>query len=60
MMTLEERERATHIADRLIELYVRRDPAYTIADWRQADRLQTEIDVANAERRQLRAQGADD
>jgi molybdenum-dependent DNA-binding transcriptional regulator ModE len=56
----EKRERATHMADRLIELYVRHDRARTAADWRQAERLQAEIDTAAAARRQLMAQGADD
>ena len=58
MLTIEERALATHIADRLIDLYTQRDQACIDEDWRRARVLQAEIDEAAAERRQLLAHAA--
>jgi hypothetical protein len=53
MLTAEERALATHIGDRLIELYVERDQARTESDWNRVSELQDEIDVAAAQRREI-------
>ena len=53
MLTAEERALATHIGDRLIELYVERDEALTDRDWGRMRELQDEIDEAAAQRRDI-------
>jgi hypothetical protein len=53
MLTSEERALATHIGDRLIELYVERDQARTDRDWDRVRELQDEIDVAAAQRQEI-------
>jgi hypothetical protein len=53
MLTAEERALATHIGDRLIELYVERDRASTDRDWDRVRDLQDEIDAAAAQRQEL-------
>jgi hypothetical protein len=53
MLTAEERALATHIGDRLIELYVERDQASTERNWGRVRELQGEIDAAAAQRREL-------
>jgi hypothetical protein len=53
MLTVEERALATHIGDRLIELYVERDHARTEKDWDRVRALQDEIDVAAAQRQEI-------
>ena len=53
MLTHEERAVVIDLSDRLIDLYVRRDDAVENGDLRRADRLQTEIEAAAANRQQL-------
>jgi hypothetical protein len=53
MLTAEERALATHIGDRLIELYVERDQALTEKDWDRARELQDEINVTATERQEI-------
>jgi hypothetical protein len=53
MLTSEKHARVTHIADRLIELYVERDQACIDGDWRRARELQAEIDETAAQRREI-------
>ena len=53
MLTTEERALATHIGDRLIELYVERDEAVLARDLDRVHNLQTDIDEAAAQRQKI-------
>jgi hypothetical protein len=53
MLTMEERALATHIGDRLIELYVERDEAVLAGEIDRVHDLQAEIDEAAAQRREV-------
>jgi hypothetical protein len=53
MLTMEERALATHIGDRLIELYVERDEAVLAGELDRVHDLQTEIDEAAAQRQEI-------
>ena len=53
MLTVEERALVTHMADRLIELYVERDRASGDRDSGRLEELQAEIDEVAAQRREI-------
>jgi hypothetical protein len=53
MMTPEERELVTDIADKLLDLYVQRDGAEAEGDLECVNRLQAEIQLVSAERSQI-------
>lgn len=60
MLTSEERAIVTYIADRLIELYARRDEARAKHDWEEVRCLEGQITEAAVERKELIASTDDE